>query len=337
MNAPRQPKNDLRSVRFRAEREAGWRRLDALVTKVERRGIARLSFEEARELAGLYRNTMNALSLAREISLDRALLTYLEALAARAYLAVYAPQANLGGLIWRLLSTSIPQSVRRVLPALALAYLTLILGGCVGYLLYLDDPGWYNTMMPAELAGGRGPSSSRAELQAVLQSGANAEIDGLTAFASFLFSHNTRIAIFTFALGILACWPSLLLVFSNGLMLGAFVALHVDRNLGYELFAWLSIHGVTELSAIAVACAGGLHLGFAVLFPGDTSRRDALRRNGRDAVRLAALAALMLLVAALIEGFGRQLVQDPAWRIGIGWGIGALWLLWLALGGRRSA
>ncbi|MEM9429830.1 MAG: stage II sporulation protein M, partial [Pseudomonadota bacterium] len=85
------PDEALRSARFRSEREAGWTRLDALVTKVERRGLARLDYDEAEELAGLYRNTVNALSLAREISLDRALLTYLEALAARAYLAVYAP------------------------------------------------------------------------------------------------------------------------------------------------------------------------------------------------------------------------------------------------------
>ncbi len=335
--AARTPASDIRSARFRAEREAGWIRLDELVSKVERRGLHRLDFEEAHELAALYRNTVNALSLAREISLDQALLVYLEALAARAYLAVYAPKPELTGLVWRLLSQGIPQAVRKVLPALLLAFLAMFLGALVGYLLFLDDPTWYNTIIPPEMAGDRGLNSSQADLRSVIESGGDSSLDGLTAFASFLFSHNTRIAIFVFALGVLACAPSFCLTFYNGLVIGAFVALHVDRDLGYEIFAWLSIHGVTEISAIIVACAGGFHLGFAILFPGNLTRRDALRRNGRDAVKLAILAALMLVVAAILEGYFRQLVQDPASRITLGWGVGLLWVLYLSLAGRSGS
>ncbi|MEM9430397.1 MAG: stage II sporulation protein M, partial [Pseudomonadota bacterium] len=290
---------------------------------------------EAEELAGLYRNTVNALSLAREISLDRALLTYLEALAARAYLAVYAPRADLAGLVWRLLSVGIPRAVRRVGTALGLAALALFLGAATAYLLYLDDPSWFSIFVPPGLAGGRGPQASEAELRAVL-SGTGGDVGGLAAFAGYLFSHNTMVAIFVFSLGILACAPSLLLTFYNGLILGVFAALHVEKNLGYELFAWLSVHGVTELAAIVIACAGGVHLGLALLFPGETTRADALRRNGRDAVKLAILAGLMLVVAAILEGFFRQLVQAPPARLAIGWGIGLLWLLWLSRAGRAD-
>jgi uncharacterized membrane protein SpoIIM required for sporulation len=107
-----------------------------------------------------------------------------------------------------------------------------------------------------------------------------------------------------------------------------------EAGLGYGLFGWLSIHGVTELSAICVACAGGAQLGLAVLLPGNTSRREALRLAGKDAVKLMILAGLMLIAAAIIEGFFRQLVQDTEMRLFIGWGIGALWLAWLMLAGR---
>ncbi len=325
---------DIRSARFRAEREADWLRLDKLVTQIEKMGLRSLNFEEARDLAALYRNTVNALSLAREISLDRALLSYLEALAARAYLAVYAPQATLKGLIWRLISRGIPQAVRRSATVLALAFLTMLLGGVAGYLLFVEDPTWYNTIVPSGLAGERGITSTRSQLESVLTSGGDATVDRLTAFASYLFSHNTQIALFTFALGVIICIPSTLLTFYNGLVVGAFVGLHVDRDLGYELFAWLSVHGVTELSAIAIACAGGFHLGLAVLFPGQMTRRDALRHKGRDAVKLALLAAIMLVVAAILEGFFRQLIQTPELRIAIGWGIGALWLWYFLMAGR---
>src|SRR5690606_5323099 len=214
------------------------------------------------------------------------------------------------------------------------AFLALALGAASGWLLFLDDPTWYNSFMPKEMAGPRSLTASREDLLAVIYGGDDAFLDDLSAFAAFLFSHNTRIALFAFSLGVLVCLPSFALCAYQGLILGVFVALHVDRGIGLDLFGWLSVHGVTELSAIVVATAGGFRLGLAVLFPGRLSRRAALRREGRDAVLLAILAALMLLVAGLLEGFARQLVQDLPARIALGWGIGALWLSWLLLAGR---
>jgi len=53
---------DLRSVRFRKEREGGWSRLEVLVKRVEKDGMSSLSFDEAKELAATYRKTINSLS-----------------------------------------------------------------------------------------------------------------------------------------------------------------------------------------------------------------------------------------------------------------------------------
>ncbi|MEM9267915.1 MAG: stage II sporulation protein M [Pseudomonadota bacterium] len=335
MNAPLPPAAGLRSARFRAEREEGWTRLAELVGQVERRGAQSLSFREAQELATLYRQAMTSLSLARAISLDKSLLAFLESLCARAYLAVYAPQESLSGLVSRVYLRGIPQAARRSALPLFIAFLALFLGGLLGYLLFLGDPTWYNTFMPPGLAGGRGLSSSREDLLSVIYQDESMRLDSLTAFASYLFSHNTQIAIFVFSLGVLACLPSFVLTFYNGLLLGAFLALHASRDLTYDITAWLSIHGVTELGAIVVACGAGFRLGLAVLFPGQRTRKDALHYHGRDAVKLAILAATMLVVAAILEGYFRQTVQDPGLRLTIGWGIGALWVAYLTLAGRE--
>jgi uncharacterized membrane protein SpoIIM required for sporulation len=323
----------MRSARFRKEREADWRRLEALVRDAEGKGLQNMAFAETRDLASLYRQATTSLSIAREISLDKALLGYLEALTARAYLCVYAPQQQLGGLVGRFLKSGAPRAMRRCWFFLLLGFLCMGLGALTGYLLYFENNDWFYVFTPAELAGGRGPEATTESLRAVIYPEGRST-DGLGAFATYLFSHNTGIAIFVFGLGVFICVPAILLTFYNGLILGAFLALHVDRGLGIDLIGWLSIHGVTEISAICVASAGGLKLGAAVLFPGRYSRKDALRHAGRDAVKLALVAALMLIVAAFLEGFGRQLVQDLGLRLLIGWGIGALWLTWFLLGGR---
>lgn len=325
----------MRSARFRKEREADWQRLEKLVLEAERKGLQRMSFADTRDLASLYRQATTSLAIAREISLDKALLGYLEALTARAYLCVYAPQQRLGGLFKRFMSLGAPQAMRRSWPFILLGFLCMGLGALTGYLFYFESTDWFYVFMPAELAGDRGPNATTEALRSVIYD-SDPDRSGLGAFATFLFSHNTRIAIFVFGLGVFACAPAILLTFYNGLILGAFYALHVDRGLGPDIAGWLSIHGVTELSAICVACGGGLKLGSAVLFPGERTRIDALRHAGHDAVKLALVAALMLLVAAFLEGFARQLVQDIYARFIIGWGVGALWLIWFTLGGREQ-
>ena len=325
----------IRSARFRKEREADWLQLENLVTLVERQGLNSLSFAQTKELTALYRLATSSLAIAREISLDKALLTYLDALTARAYLTVYAPQERLGGVVSRFFLRGAPQAFRRSWRFVVLGFFCLGLGGLAGYLLYFEDASFYSIVMPGSLAGGRDPSASTEYLRSVIYD--DAQSGGLAAFATYLFSHNTRIAIFVFGLGAFLCAPAAMLTFYNGLILGAFLALHTDRGLGYDIVAWLSVHGVTELSAICLACSGGLMLGSAVLFPGHRSRVDALRHAGRDALKLALIAAIMLFVAAILEGFFRQLVQDPLTRLTIGWGVGALWLWWLLMIGRDEA
>lgn len=326
--------SDLRSVRFRKEREPSWKALEDLIGRVEARGMANLTFDEARDLSALYRQTVNSLSVAREISLDRALLGYLENLAARAYLVIYAPQASIRDLVVKLFTKGIPQAARRSLPAMVIGFGLMIMGGLLGYFLFMQDSSWFYTFVPGDLSGGRAPGASVDYLRGTIYDSDQGFLNGLGAFAASLFSHNTQVAILVFSLGAFCMAPSFLLTFYNGTVLGAFIGLFVQAGLGYDIIAWLSIHGVTEIAAICIACAGGTQLGMAVLMPGQMTRRDALRMRGRDATKLLILAACMLLVAGILEGFFRQLVQSAELRLFIGWGIGVLWVLWLALAGR---
>ena len=78
----------LKSTEFRKGREPGWRELEALVQRVERRGTRSLTLDQLQRLPVLYRAALSSLSVARTIALDRNLLLYLENLAVRAFLVV---------------------------------------------------------------------------------------------------------------------------------------------------------------------------------------------------------------------------------------------------------
>ena len=217
-----------------------------------------------------------------------------------------------------------------------LATLCMAAGVLVGLVLTLGSADWFYAFVDAELAGGRTPAATTEALRSVLYE-QPALSEALSEFAAFLFSNNAKVGMLCFALGFAFGVPTVYLLFANGLMLGAFVALYADHGLTVELAAWLMIHGTTELFAIILCGAAGLIIGEGVVFPGPRSRLANLGRRGREAATLVAGAVLMLFVAALLEGLGRQLVNGPFERTAIGAGALALWTWYFVAAGRRGA
>ena len=129
--------------------------------------------------------------------------------------------------------------------------------------------------------------------------------------------------------------PTLLLLVYNMAVLGAMLWLFFDAGLGWEFVAWLSVHGTTEFGAILLAGAAGLHIGRTMAFPGERSVLAAAAASGRRAALVMAGVVLMLAVAGLLEGYARQLVQEPLARGAIGGTMLVFWLAWFVLMGRK--
>jgi uncharacterized membrane protein SpoIIM required for sporulation len=304
----------VNSVAFRREREATWVELELLVARIEREGLQALPPEDVGRLPVLYRATLSSLSVARAISLDANLLDYLEALAARAYVVTYGAKRSPLEAGARLLGHDFPAAVRAARNKVALSALLMVLGVVTGAVLTAGDPSRFYAFVSEGLAQGRGPSSSTEELRAVLyHRGTAAEM--LSAFAMFLFTHNSMVGITCFATGFAAGVPTVLLLFENGLMLGAFAALYADRGLGLEFWAWILPHGVTELLAVVLCGGAGLVLADALLHPGRHTRRRALALQGRSAAVIVIGSVAMFLLAGLVEGIFRQVVQNVPVRL----------------------
>ena len=331
------PEIVLKSSEFRKGREAGWRELDELVARVERRGVRALSLDELQRLPILYRAALSSLSVARTIALDRNLLLYLEGLALRAFLAVYGPRANPIEGLRAFFGRELPAAVRSARWHILIATLCLLVGTVAGFMLSVQDEAWISTLVPSSLADGRGPSSTRADLlsKEIFARWPGA-VESFGLFANVLFNHNTLVGILAFGLGLGVGIPTVLLSVYQGLPLGAFIALHYNRDLTIDFLGWLSIHGTTELGALILFAAGGLVIAEKMLFPGRYSRIENLALHGRLAAQMAAGAVLMLFVAAILEGGFRQLVQSTPLRFAIGFGVGALWLVYFCYGGRQA-
>jgi uncharacterized membrane protein SpoIIM required for sporulation len=326
---------ELKSAQFRREREAVWRELEGVVERAERNGVNSLDGGSLTRLPTLYRATLSGLSVARAFSLDRNLLDYLEALSARAYLCVYGVRESPGALLLAFFAWRLPAAVRTAWRQIALATAVTLAGVLAAWYLTASDPSYYGSFVDASVQQGRSFGSSAEQLRAGLR-GEDQAIGKLGAFASFLFSHNAQIGMMCFALGFVLGVPTLALMFTNGLMLGAFLALFQSKHLLVELGGWLSIHGPTEFAALILSATGGLKLAAAMLSPGREPRLVRLAREGRDGAVIMMGAVALFLLAGCLEGMGRQLIQNVVLRYAIGWSVFAGLIVYFCCAGRQT-
>ena len=324
----------LRSDRFRLEREEDWTRLDAILTRMEKRRMRRIADDDLLELPALYRTAASSLAVARETSLDAATLAYLESLVQRAWFQVYGPRQGLTHWLRGFLGGGLSRAVRALWLDICIALAVMVAGTVVGWLLVSGDEDWYYALVPTGFGDTRVPGASREVLAETLGIADSAQ--GLSAFAGFLLYNNASVAILAFALGFAFGIPSLLLLVHNMALLGAIWWLFDGAGLGVEFAAWLSVHGTTELFAILLAGAAGLHIGRSMAFPGEASVLAAAAAAGRRASVVMAGVVLMLVFAALLEAFPRQLVADTGARFAIGGAMLAGWIAYFALAGREG-
>jgi uncharacterized membrane protein SpoIIM required for sporulation len=311
--------------RFLATNDEAWRRLAVLVAKA-RRSPKRLSEAELAELVGLYERTSTHLSLARTRYADPGLNARLSRLVAGAGSTIYGTRPRTLRGAARFFTRTFPAALWRVRWfLLAAAALTFVPAALVG--------GWF-AAHPGEL----GAISSDAERAAMVKAGTDYySAQPSVVFASQVFTNNVRVALLAFGVGILFCVPSAYVLVSNGTRLGEFVAVFLSVGKGGEIFGLLIPHGFIELSAVVVAGASGLRLGWTLVDPGDLSRPDALADEGRRSVVLVFGAALMLVVAGLIEGFVTGSALPTPLRIGLGLAVGFAFWTYAWVFGRRAA
>jgi uncharacterized membrane protein SpoIIM required for sporulation len=314
----------LKSRRFREEREDDWRRLERLLGRVEKGGAKGLGDDDLLAIPILYRAALSSLSIARAVSLDRALLDYLESLCARSYFVVYGVRSSLVERILGYFAADWPLAVRRLWRETIAAFVILALGALIGYLLVLSDPDWFYSFVPRAMAGGRDPAASTESLRQALYSKDGRDV--LSFFATFLFTHNAEVALLSFALGFALGAPTIFLQLTNGSAAGAMFAVYATHGLGFQLGGWLLIHGVTELFALTLAAAAGLHLGWTLVFPGRATRLEAMAAAGKRAGAVMIGVIVMLFVAGALEGVARQLVTNDLVRYAIALTSGVLWL-----------
>lgn len=284
--------------RFLTERRPVWESLDALLGRAEDVDLSRA---EMQELVELYRRTCSDLNRARSQTANPEILGYLNQLTGRAYRFIYRAghETNAGPAFLKLITREIPAAFRRERIAILVAAAAFLLGTLFGSVAILVDPANGERLVPAQFFT-ESPKERVAKIEREEERISNLE-DALV-FGASLYTHNIRVSFLAFALGALTIVLGLVILFYNGVILGAVGTLYVLDDVSIFFFAWVGPHGALELPAIIFGGAAGLLVGRALLLPGSLSRGASLRRVLPSVWRIIIGAALTLVCAGIIEG-----------------------------------
>jgi uncharacterized membrane protein SpoIIM required for sporulation len=293
--------------RYIASNTPVWNRLAELTARSQR-GVGRLSAAELDELVRLYQRVAGHLSYAQTYYRDPGLVAKLSALVARSAAVVYGTRPRTLRVLGRFFTTTFPAAVWH---ARWFVLVSTMLSAIPAAALAI----WIaNSTAALEAVG---PAAVR-EAYVNKDFAAYYSSEPAAQFASQVFSNNVQVAFQAFALGILLCVRTAYVLAANGAVLGLAAGLFAAVGQQPRFWGLILPHGMLELTAVFVAGASGLRLGWTLIDPGDRPRAEALAEEGRRAVVIVLGLVLTFLVAGTIEGFvtGRPW---PTWlRVGIG-------------------
>jgi len=284
--------------RFIAERTPVWQQLDELLVRAEITDVGR---EELQQVVALYRRTCSDLNRARSYTANPEVLGYLNQLTGRAYRFIYQAghETPVLSAFAKLVTREIPSAFRRERLAIAVAAAAMILGALFGALAVAADAGNAQRLVPSMFFT-ESPRERVAKIESDKERIDN--LDKALVFGASLYTHNIRVAFLAFSLGALTIVGGVLLLFYNGVILGAVAAAYILDGVPLFFFAWVGPHGALELPAIVFGGAAGLIAGRALLMPGDLSRAASMRRVLPSVWRIIIGTVLTLVLAGLIEG-----------------------------------
>ena len=303
--------------RFIALERPQWSELEQLLDKLEAAPGSRMTLEQLQRFHLLYERTAADLAKLTTFSAEPETRRYLEHLVGRAYGEIHETRQRRGNLHpLRWFFQTLPQTFRRHVRAFYMS-LAITLAGCAfgGFAIGLD-PDSKSALMPfshllQDPAKRVAEEEQAAQDQLAGRTKDNSPLERLagqkSSFSAFLMTHNTRVSIFTLALGMTWGLGTIIMLFYNGIMLGAVGVDYVHAGQAKFLLGWLLPHGVVEIPAILIAGQAGLMLALALIGWGNRLPLGArLREISRDLVTLIFGVGLLLVWAGFVEAFLSQ-------------------------------
>jgi uncharacterized membrane protein SpoIIM required for sporulation len=281
------------STRWLEKRKPQWQRLEQLVSRSGRRGVAALNHDELQELGLLYRQTASDLATVREDITSRSFTSYLNQLLARAHNLIYMGRRPDWGGVLRFYVDTYPRVFREAFPLVLLAAIVFVGGGLAGAAATLRDAAFAHRILGPQMI----ETIERREMWT------HSILAVKPMAASGIMTNNITVGFLMFVAGITAGLGTLWMLITNGLLMGVLAVTTARAGMALQLWGFVAAHGALELPAIFIAAGAGLEVARGLLFPGMLTRKESLRLAGNQGTKLLLGEIPLLVVAGVIEAF----------------------------------
>ena len=279
---------------FVRQRQAEWRELDMLLG--QDRELTSHDGPTISRIASLYRALCNDLVRAKSARYSPDLSGYLNAIAGRAHSALYGARPIRAFGVVNLVLREFPAALRKNWRFFLLATALFVLPWIVGQWGTMAEPSFAKHVLPAGVLEGMAQSYSKG-----FEEGRGAGVD--SSMAGFYVRNNVGIAFRCFGTGIVFGLGSVFFLVYNGLLMGTITGWVWNAGYGGNILTFMCGHAPFELTAILISGTAGIRMGYALVATGGRTRIASLRASAREIGALIVGAAVMLVIAAGIEGY----------------------------------
>ncbi len=256
---------------------------------------------DADSLAELYIHITDDLSYASTFYPDSPVVDYLNGIAIQAHQKIYKNKKEKRARFLDFWKYEVPLAVRRSHRPLFYSLLIFCVAIGIGLFSIQTNPDFVRGILGDAYVNMTENNIEQGDPLAVYKSSSQGSM-----FIG-ISTNNVRVSFLVYVMGILGSIPAAYILFSNGVMVGAFVGFFIQKGMSWIALSTIFIHGALELSAIVIAGGAGLVLGNSFLFPGTYSRKDSLLEGARRSLKIIIGLVPVFIVAAILESYVTRL------------------------------
>ena len=253
--------------------------------------------KEPEELSDLYMDITDDLSYAQTFYKRRTVRVYLNQLTQKVFLGVNKQKGLSLRKFITVWKTSLPIEIYKARKSLLFALVTFLIYMGIGIITT-----HYNHDFPRIVMGDMYVNMTLENIQKGNPLAVYESPDQLSMFI-MITTNNLKVAFLTFFAGFFFTLGTHLLLFSNGVMLGAFQYFFHLKGLLITSFLGIWIHGAFEISAIVLAGGAGITAGNGFLFPGSYTRLQSMQRTVKSGLKIMMSLVPFIIAAGFLESY----------------------------------
>jgi uncharacterized membrane protein SpoIIM required for sporulation len=278
----------MKETRFISQNKEKWEECESLLKD---------RVKDPEKLANLFTQVMDDLSFSRTYYPNRSVRVYLNSIGRQYFNIIYSNRKEKRNRFSAFWTDELPQIMYASRKQMILSLVVFLFAAAIGVFSSMKDPAF-----AASILGESYVSMTKANIESGDPMAVYKSAHQMDMFLAITLN-NIMVAFLTYLFGAFFSLGTIMILLSNGIMLGCFQYFFIERDLFVQSALSIWLHGTLEISSIVIAGGAGLVLGSGLVFPGTYSRIQAFQMSAIRSLKIMLGIVPIFVVAGLIESF----------------------------------